>query len=292
MKATTKSLMDLHPRELKGLVYEIPTLPVIYQELFEKMQDPDTGVPELAEIIARDQALTAKVLHLVNSAFYGPAKEIMTVSRAVVVLGFQAVRSAALAISVFDYFGAEESTDRVDMASFWRHSIAVAAVSKALAGRYLPNQQEEAFIVGLLHDVGKLIEKRHFAEDFADVCQAAQEHHLSWIDCERELFRLTHATIGKAVFRAWRFPPAVVEAVQYHHTPSSATGALQLTALVHVADYVAYELGHGAPGAFPPETCDRSALKLLGADLDDIALLQGQIEEDLVHSMELLKLVG
>jgi putative nucleotidyltransferase with HDIG domain len=255
------------------------------------MQDPDVGVPQLAEIIARDQALTAKILHLVNSAFYGPAKEIMTVSRAVVVLGFQAVRSAALAVSVFDYFADEESSDEVDMTSFWRHSIAVAAVSKAIAARYVPAQQEESFIVGLLHDVGKLIEKRHFAEDFSDACQAAQEQHLSWYDCERNLFRLTHATIGKAVFRAWNFPHAVVEAVHCHHAPSSATGCPQLAAIVHVADFLSYEMGYGGPGAFPPEKCDRSALKLLGMDLGEVDDLRAAIEEDLVHSMEMLKLV-
>ena len=108
--AMTKSLMDLHPRELKGIITEIPTLPVIYQALFQQMQDPEVSVSRVAEIISQDQALTAKVLHLVNSAFYGYSKHINTISRAVVILGFQAVRSAALAISVFDYFKDEEST--------------------------------------------------------------------------------------------------------------------------------------------------------------------------------------
>jgi putative nucleotidyltransferase with HDIG domain len=219
----TKSLMDIHPRELKGMVKEIPTLPVIYQQLFQMMQDPNVAVPEIAEIITQDQSLSAKILHLVNSAFYGYNKEIKTISRAVVILGFRAVRSAALAISVFEYFGEDEEKSGVDMTKFWEHSIAVATISKVLAEAARFNQQEEAFIVGLLHDVGKLIEKRHFPEDFTEIINVAQEQHLSWYDTEKALFQVNHATIGKVVFRSWDFPPSVVDAVHFHHNPDSST---------------------------------------------------------------------
>ena len=92
-----KSLLDIHPRELKGMVNDIPTLPAIYQKLFDKLQDPDVSVPEIAEIITQDQALSAKILHLVNSALYGSGTKTMTISRAVVILGFRAVRGAAMA---------------------------------------------------------------------------------------------------------------------------------------------------------------------------------------------------
>jgi len=99
-----KSLLEIHPRELKGMVKDIPTLPAIYEKLFDKLQDPDVSVPEIAEIITQDQALSAKILHLVNSALYGSGTKTMTISRAVVILGFRAVRGAAMASGVFDYF--------------------------------------------------------------------------------------------------------------------------------------------------------------------------------------------
>ncbi len=286
-----KSLMDMHPRELKGVIKEIPTLPVVYQELFRRMQDPDISVPEIATVISRDQALTSKILHLVNSAFYGYSKRITTISRAVVILGFQAVRSAALAISVFDYFKDEESNAHIDIASFWRHSIAVASVCKVLAPVLQIRQAEEAFVIGLLHDTGKLIEKRYFPEDFDEVCYAANELHLSWFDCEKALFTAHHALIGKTVFRQWQFPPHIVDAVQCHHEPLKATKAPHLAALVHVADYLTYQLGHGAPGAYPPETCSADALKLLGFPLGDFEQHQAAIEEEIQRSMEILKLL-
>ncbi len=285
-----KSLMDIHPREIKGMVKDVPTLPVIYQELFQKMQDPNIAVPEIAELIAQDQSLSTKILHLVNSAFYGYSKQIKTISRAVVILGFRAVRSAALAISVFDYFGDEDS-EGVNMLDFWKHSIAVASICKVLARELNINQQEEAFIVGLLHDVGKLVEKRYFAEDFLEVCTVAQEQHLSWYECEKALFQVHHATIGKAIFRAWNFPPSVVDAVQFHHNPTASTKVPQLTALVHVADVLSYSLDLGAPGAWPPKECDADALKLLGLDMERAAGFQEKIEEELEHAMEILKLL-
>jgi putative nucleotidyltransferase with HDIG domain len=283
--------MDIHPREIKGFVKDVPTLPVIYQELFEKMQDPNVAVPEIAEIITHDQALSVKILHLVNSAFYGYGQQIKTISRAVVILGFRAVRSAALATSVFDYFKDEED-GAVNMADFWKHSVAVAAICKVLAGELNINQKEDAFVVGLLHDIGKLVEKRYFDEDFRECCFVAKEQHLSWYECENALFQVHHATIGKAIFRAWNFPPSVVDAVQFHHTPEAATKVPQLTALVHVADVISYELGLGAPGAFPPKECSPVALQMLGTTLEQTLEYGDKIQAELASSMEILKLLG
>ena len=152
---------------------------------------------------------------------------------------------------MFEYFKDESSTCNIDIADYWKHSIAVATTSKVLAEVTRIDQQEEAFVVGLLHDVGKLIEKRYFPDDFADLCEAAREHHLSWYQCEKAAYQIHHATIGRAVFRAWDFPPSLVEAIQCHHKPMSANKVPQLTALVHVADFVAYQLGYGAPGGLP-----------------------------------------
>lgn len=285
-----KSLMDVHPREIKGLVKDIPTLPVIYQELFQKMQDPNVSVPTVADIITQDQALTAKILHLVNSAFYGYSRQIRTISRAVVILGFQAVRSAALAISVFDYFK-DDAGDGVNMIDFWKHSIAVATTCKVLATELNIDKQEEAFIVGLLHDVGKLIEKQYFETDFRELCTVATEQHLSWYDCEKVLFQINHATIGKAVFRAWKFPPAVVDAIHFHHEPVASTKAPQLAALVHVADFIAYRMEYGAPGAWPPQECAPDALKLLNITLADTDGYHERITAELESALEILSLL-
>ena len=286
-----KSLMDVHPRELAGMVQDIPTLPIIYQQLFRLMQDPEIPVPQISDLMAQDQALSTKILHLVNSAFYGYNQRITTISRAVVILGFRAVRSAALAISVFDYFKDEGESSGINMKDFWVHSIAVATTCKVLAEHAKLAQHEEAFVVGLLHDVGKLIEKRYFDKDFEDLCRAAQEQHLTWYGGEQLLFQINHATIGKAVFRAWDFPANVVDAIRYHHEPEKAGTVPQLAALVHVADFMSYQMRLGAPGGYPPATCSPAALHVLGVTEAQTLEFHERIRGELETSLEILKLV-
>jgi len=196
-----------------------------------------------------------------------------------------------LAVSVFDYFEDDEANS-IEMADFWKHSIAVAGIAKVLAEELHINQQEEAFIVGLLHDVGKLIEMRYFATDFREVCTVAQEQHLSWYDCERALFQVDHAMIGKVIFRTWKFPPSIVEAVHLHHRPSLSTKVPQLTALLHVADFISYDLGYGSPGAYPPAECDAGALKLLNLTMPHTLEYYEKFNKELTNAMEILNLLG
>jgi putative nucleotidyltransferase with HDIG domain len=286
-----KSLREVHPRELKEIVREIPTLPVIYQQLFQMMQDPDVTIANLAGVISKDQALTAKLLHLVNSAFYGYNKEIRTISRALVVLGFRAVRNAALALSIFDQFKGEDSHEKVDLAKFWEHSIAVACICKTLASHTTLKQAEEAFVVGLLHDVGKLITKRYFPQDFDDLCDHLASQEMTWYDGEKQLFKVDHAIIGKAIFRMWDFPPTVVEAIQFHHKPDLGASLPQLIALTHVGDYVAYHLNLGGPLGQAPPLCDPECLTVLGITEEDALVHHETYLEETQKAMELLKLV-
>jgi putative nucleotidyltransferase with HDIG domain len=288
--ALETSLLDLHPRELQGMMIDIPTLPEVYRELFRRLQDEEVTVPAVAEIIARDQALTARILHLVNSAFYGCQQQITTIKRAVVVLGLRAVRNTALTTSVFDYFGAEADGETVDLARFWEHSVAVAAICRTLAASRLPQHQDEAWVAGLLHDVGKLVEKRHFPEDFDHIRQVAAEQGLPWYDCEGRLFAVNHAQIGKAVLRNWNFPAAVVEAVHLHHSPEAARRNPQLSALVHVADVLAYGMGYGAPGSPPPLACSRPALDLLALESADGPGDEPRIRDEIARGLEILTL--
>lgn len=288
--ALDKSLLDLHPRELKGMMVEIPTLPAVYQELFRRLRDENVTIPQIAEVIAQDQALAARVLHVVNSAYYGCQQEITTIKRAVVILGLRNVRNTALATSVFDYFGDDRGAGSVDLARFWEHSVAVAAICKVLAASRLPQVQDEAFVAGLLHDVGKLIEKRYFPDDFDHICRVAAEQGLPWYECEGRLFAVNHAQIGKVVLRGWNFPAPVVEAIHLHHTPEAARQKPQLTALVHVADYLAYAMGHGAPGSAPPLACSRPALDLLALERPEGPADEAQIRDEIAHGLEILNL--
>ncbi len=288
---TNLSLRNIHARDLKSVVKDIPTLPVIYQQLFTMMQDPNVAIPRLSELISQDQALSAKVLHLVNSAFYGHKKRITTINRALVILGFRAIRNAALAISVFDYFKGEEGSELCDLHRFWEHSIAVGSVSKVLATHTAPMMIEEAFVVGLLHDVGKVIMKKYFPADFDELVLHLHEKGGHWLGVENELFGINHAQIGKAIFRSWNFPPSIVEAVRFHHMSCSNSSFPQLAALVNIADWLTHKGKRALPLGDPPDSLFEESLTTLGITLEEAMEPVKEYNEEISYALDLIKLV-
>ncbi len=287
-----RSLMDVHPRELKQFVSDLPTLPIIFRELFSRMQDPDAKVSELAEVISRDQALTTKILKLVNSAFYGRPAQVSTISRAVIIMGFQAVRSAALAVSVFERFkGLKSNAAGFTLDEFWRHSIGVSCIAKQLSMVLGRAEPEDAFVAGLLHDVGKLVMLQYFPEDVDDLTRAASEQHLSWRAGEEALFPIGHASIGRALFRAWDFPPSVIEAVACHHTPEAASRHAELTALVHLADFLSYHMEAACPGALPEKSFSQDAARLVNLTPAAASEAVERARSEFDESLEILKLL-
>ncbi len=288
---TQQSLMDIHPRELKTLVRDLPTLPAVYRQLFAMMQDPDVQAPALAAFISRDQSLTIKILRLVNSAFYGSGKPVTSISRAVVIMGFQAVRSAALATSVFERFAELEAIPDFSLETFWSHSLASSCLAREISESRRIANPEDAYVVGLLHDVGKLVMLQYFRHDVAALCQAAQEQRFTWLACEEALFTVNHAVVARAIFRAWDFPDGVVEAVACHHAPKAASRHAELAAIVHVADHLAGIAGYPCPGARPPDVVAPEAIRLLGLSepmFDDII---AQAREEIERSQEILQLM-
>jgi len=287
-----RSLTELQPRELKQFASDLPTLPVVFQELFSRMQDPDTQISELAEVIARDPALTAKILKLVNSAFYGRPSQITTISRAVIIMGFQAVRSAALAVSVFDHFkDLPALAAGFDLERFWRHDVAVSCVAKQLALVLGAGEPEDAFVAGLLHDVGKLVMLQHFPRDVDDLAREVSERRLTWRAGESALFAIDHAELGRTVFRAWDFPESVVEAVGRHHEPDGAGRHAVLAALVHLADYFSYHLDAGCPGGVAPRLHSQDAARMVGLTPERASEALQRASGELAESLEILKLL-
>jgi putative nucleotidyltransferase with HDIG domain len=294
MPATVKhgSLMDIHPRELERFVTDLPTLPVIFQELFARMNDPEARISELAELIARDQALTTKILRMVNSAFYGSGSHVGTISRAVIILGFQAVRSAALAVSVLERFkDLPDGGRHFPLDGFWRHSIGVSCLARQASLVLHVGEPDDAFVAGLLHDTGKLVMLQHFPADVEDLTRAAGEQRLTWSACEEMLFPIGHASIGEALFRAWNFPAGVIEAVSCHHAPGQASRHAELAALVHLADFFSYHLDCGCPGGTGARTHADDAGQLVKLTPDLAGEIVRRAREEFAESLELLKLL-
>lgn len=195
----------------------VPSAPTILLEIFALIADEDGDIRRLFHAVERDPGLTAKVLRTANSSFFGQARTVDTVERAVTVLGVAMVRSLAISVAVFESVGGALPAAAVDQV--WRHSLATATTARLLATRTGRGNRDDAFTAGLLHDAGRLLLMRRFPELYAGLDADAPVE-----ERERAALGVDHGTVAGWLFEAWQLPPEVVQAVAQHHAASPAAG--------------------------------------------------------------------
>ena len=217
---------------------DIPTLPEIALKVNRLLQDEDISIRKLSGIIEKDQAIVVKILRLVNSSFYQFKTKIESIPRATVVLGLNTIRNAVLSVSVIDVFPHTESDDGLDIKEFWRHSIAVAVVSKHLCCKTLLESPDECFIAGLLHDIGKVVLAQYFVDLFSRICTEIQDEGFTFLEAEKKVAPVNHAQIGGHLAQQWQLPGPLTDAIKYHHAVSKFAANLNLLMIVHVANII------------------------------------------------------
>lgn len=255
--------------ELIESTKSVASLPAVYNQIVEVVNDPRSSSADVAQVITGDTGLTARLLKLVNSAMYGFPGKIDTVSRAITLVGMNELCELALATSVLGAFGSNLGKI-VNMALFWQHSLCVAAVAKALAGLLrLPNS-ERLFTTGLLHEVGRLVLFARVPELECRILIEAAGEGQSLTDAENALFGFTHTGVGRALLVAWNLPDAHWEPVGYHHHPGLAKRYETEAALVHVADIIACALRIGSSGEQFVPVLEPAAWTTLGISVESI----------------------
>jgi putative nucleotidyltransferase with HDIG domain len=249
-------------RQLIGRIQKLPSLPQTYASLLQVLGDEKSGVADVARVLEQDMAMCAKLLQLVNSAFFGLGREITSIEHAVVFLGFSMVRNLVLTVEVFE----GHRLPRISGFSFSgleRH----AQLAAAIATRMMPNKRtaEDAFVAAILHDIGKLVLAAELPEEFEmAVAQAAPNAHPLHV-AERQLHGITHAEVGAYLLGVWGLPYSVVEAVANHHAPTRVPqrGLDTLTA-VYLANTLAHEQEQRAGIGTPFEPIDEAYVSSLG----------------------------
>ncbi len=268
-------------QETISRISQPPTLPEVVMHLIRVVDDPATSASEVSRIISRDQSLTTSVLKLVNSPFYGMSRQITTLTQATVILGFTAIRNIALTAAMFDEFGVssnEEMPGGYSRSGFWEHSIACAIATRCLAGYAAFPDAEQAFIAGLIHDLGKVLLDEYLHEDFVRALRLAEEEKLRIREAEQRIFGTDHTQVGGWLARNWNLPEELVAVIEFHHNPTESTVAPRLAALVHLADIIVRMQGYGHAGDSSNPVIDRMiwvqiniSEEALPSILDDIA---------------------
>jgi putative nucleotidyltransferase with HDIG domain len=247
-------------RRITDSIISLPTLPTIIAKMLELVDNPKTSAGSLSGIIMQDQVLTAKILKMANSSFYAFPRQIATVKLALVVLGFETVKEMALSLSVLNSFKGENNK-YFDTSLFWQHSIAVGAATRMLARECCYRLAGEAFVAGLLHDIGKIVLNQYLPKEFAEIQARIWERNESSEAAELAVIGVTHAEVGAWLAERWNLPEILVEGIRHHAHPEECPRNAELALLVYLGDYLAARcnLGKsGSPGlsALPPKVAD------------------------------------
>lgn len=259
------SLSKAEVKRIVERIQNLPTLPVVVTQILKMTTDPESNAQDVQKILSRDQSLSTKVLKLVNSAFYGYAGKIKTLQQAVVILGFETIKAVALSATVFSTFS-EKSRAGFDRDAFWRHSIGTGVAARLLSREQGMADPDEAFMAGIIHDVGKVVLDQYVSDEFQKVVDYVQENNVLIYEAERKVLGTSHAQIGRWLATQWQLPADLTDVIFYHHQPSNAQKAPDLTSIVHTADILArtLKLGSGGDNKIPP--LDPAAWSHLGMD--------------------------
>jgi HD-like signal output (HDOD) protein/CheY-like chemotaxis protein len=231
-------LRDPKLKALIGHMERLPSLPSLYTEIMAKLRDPEVSTQDITSIITRDLGMTARILQLVNSAFFNQPQRITNLNTAVSYLGLNTIRSLFLTAHAFSQFEGIELPG-CSLEEIWQHSLKTAVLAKKICGTQSNDASlgDDAFVAGILHDTGRFILSVNFPEEYRQAIMIAKEERCSLYNAEKKVFNQTHAAVGGYLLDLWGLPYPIVEAVYLHHEPI-LTGMSDFSALtaIHLAN--------------------------------------------------------
>ncbi|MDA8429141.1 MAG: HDOD domain-containing protein [Geobacteraceae bacterium] len=235
-------------KELESMIMsasDLPTIPVVATKVMQLIESESASAEELAKVVASDPAVAARVLKISNSSFYGCQRQIQTLSHAIMVLGFSTLKSLVVAASVKQVYKPYGLTEKM----LWEHSFGAGLAARVIANNTRLVNEEEAFLGGLFHDIGKIILNSLDNQQFQVVVQKCYNEGMSFLEAEELVFSYNHAEVGGLVIKKWNFPAILMQAVLKHHSFDFAededTYQVRLTCVVGLANLFCHKLGIG-----------------------------------------------
>jgi len=215
-------------------VADLPTIPAVATRALSLLNQPDVDLDEVVELILTDQVMAARVLKMVNSPLYRPAREIGSLKAAVVYLGLRHIKEFMLTCSFIQSF--EGKGGVLGVQPFWEHSFGVGIVAKIIAEKVGYHDLEKAYIGGIIHDIGEVFLSWYLKDAFQKIVDEIKDKPIQLVTAEEEHLGTTHCEIGLCIAREWHFPEEYCDVIAHHHNPREATNAPRLTAIVNLAD--------------------------------------------------------
>ena len=241
--ALREFLSDESIKNIISQIESLPSMPAIYTEIVMEMQSDDPAIKKVGEIISKDLSMTAKILQMVNSAFFGLFRKINSPEQAVMMLGMETIKALVLSVKIFSEFN-QNNFSWFNIDALFDHSLAVSVYAKTIIKNEDLDQRliNNSMMAGLLHDLGKLILATNFEKPYRQILAEAQGAGKNLLDLEYETFGTSHAEVGAYLMGLWRLDNAIIEAIAFHHLPArSMTQNIGLLAAVHVGNALDHE---------------------------------------------------
>ncbi|MBN2429382.1 MAG: HDOD domain-containing protein [Deltaproteobacteria bacterium] len=251
--------------QLVSRLDSLPSLPAIYQEIMEALQSDEGSIQKVGEIISRDLGMTTKILQLVNSAFFGLPRHVSTPAQAVALLGMETIKALVLTVSIFSSLDPKKTT-HISLDELYQHSIKTATLAKRIASMedLDPTLVDQAYMAGLLHDIGILVFIDNVPDRFNEVVKLATKKGTHLSQAEMEIMGGTHSQLGAYLLALWGFSVDIIQAVLYHSKPSECVEkAFSPLSAVHVANFLAFQ-DNDPKSNFKPADLDIPYLQSLG----------------------------
>ena len=287
--------IDSKVKRVISNIRNLPTPPIVFHQIQKVINDPNVSADQIASILSEDPAMSAKVLRLTNSAFYGLSREVESVKHAVVIIGLEAIKNLVLSASVLDMFKGK-SIDNDFQEKFWRHSLATAFACRIVAKKYrsqIMADPDASFSAGLLHDIGKIIFCCFLEEEFAKF-KEVRDTDKTRLDSqiEQELFEFTHADIGGFLTETWKIPIKLTEAIAHHHEAPEINAENAFTVIVSTGNWLAKKTFYEADEQYKVGQLDSRIVELLSIDDDEVEKLEDSLRNDYANAETFMQLVG
>lgn len=243
------SQQALYLNQIEAYVDRLPSLSTTATKVLATCNDPQSSPNDLNRLIALDPLLAGQVLKLVNSAYYSLRQPVSSLTRAIIMLGVNTVKNLVLSLAILDHLRSPKPLRTLSNATFWSHSVTVGVIAKRFADvQGVPlAKQEDYFVSGLLHDLGKIPLNDHFTDEYVRAMVLARKRQCSMDAAERTVFGIDHSTVGGLMARKWRLSRALVDVLANHHRPEqSSPDDHQLVPAVALANFYAQLLESGA----------------------------------------------
>ncbi len=274
-----------------GRIRSLPAMPATAARLLPLLSDPATDTRRIEEVLRYDPGLTADLLKLTNSAYFGLPARVGSVRQAVLFLGWNRLLKLVMTLSVSGLMKQPLEAYDLPRGGLWRHSVAVSVAADRIIAHLKLAEGEAVFTAALLHDVGKLVLARFVREELPRI-EALVAKGLSFDVAETIVLGVNHAAVGGRVLEAWSFPEDLVRAVRLHHDPDACGHECRVSDIVHVANALGGRLAAEASGGSPPEAfvpeASVEALERLGLGPRDLEALAGQTRRELERLSEVL----